>query len=191
MMTFLSSHSHAKKFIRFWGIQANSASHAERFIAALEGFLCMAVVIFATRYFVPSDGAAFLVASMGASSVLLFSAPGGPFSQPWPLVGGHLISAAIGITSAMMISDLLLASAVAASVTIFAMHYLRCIHPPGAATALTAVVGGPAIRESGYWFLVAPVGINVLVLLCMAILVSYVFGHWFPRRRYPANSKRQ
>nr|VFK38001.1 MAG: HPP family protein [Candidatus Kentron sp. TC]VFK39040.1 MAG: HPP family protein [Candidatus Kentron sp. TC]VFK54678.1 MAG: HPP family protein [Candidatus Kentron sp. TC] len=184
------SHSYPKRFIRFLGIQKNPASHGERFISGMEAFLSISAVVFITRYFLPPEGSVFMVASMGASSVLLFATPGGPFSQPWPLVGGHLISAAVGVTCATMIPDPLIASAVAASITILAMQYLRCIHPPGAATALTAVVGGSAVRELGYWFLLVPVAINVLVILCMAILVSYAFRHWFPARRYPAMPKK-
>nr|VFK13950.1 MAG: HPP family protein [Candidatus Kentron sp. LFY] len=185
-MTSRPSHSYSTKFIRFLGVQLNSAGHPERFISAVEGFLSISAVVLITRYFVPSDDAVLLVASMGASAVLLFAAPGGSFSQPWPLVGGHIVSAAIGVTSAMMIPDPLVAASVAVSVTILAMQYLKCVHPPGAATALTAVVGGPAIRDLEYWFLLVPVAINVLVILLMAIAVSYVFSHWFPGRRYPA-----
>nr|VFK21734.1 MAG: HPP family protein [Candidatus Kentron sp. LPFa] len=187
---YMTSHSYPKRFIRFLGIQTNPASHGERLISGVEAFLSISAVVFITRYFLPPEGSVFLVASMGASSVLLFSTPGSPFSQPWPLVGGHLISAAVGVTCATFIPDLLMASAVAATVTILAMQYLKCIHPPGAATALTAVDGGAAVRELGYWFLLVPVAINVLVILCMAILVSYAFRHWFPARRYPAMLKK-
>jgi len=182
-MIYPFSHPSLAKFIPHLGIQANPAGHMERFVSALGGFLSIAAVIFITRYFVPSNGAVLLVASMGASAVLLFVAPQGPFSQPWPLVGGHLIPAAIGVTCAMMIPDLLIASAVAVSATIIVMHYLRCTHPPGAATALTALIGGPAVHDLGYQFVLIPVGVNVVIMLCMAILVHY----WFPGRRYPAS----
>nr|VFK23267.1 MAG: HPP family protein [Candidatus Kentron sp. MB]VFK28398.1 MAG: HPP family protein [Candidatus Kentron sp. MB]VFK74236.1 MAG: HPP family protein [Candidatus Kentron sp. MB] len=182
-MTRQSSSSPLANFTRFLGIQANPTGHGERFLSALGGGLSILVVVFITRYFAPSDGAVFLVASMGASAVLLFSAPQGPFSQPWPLLVGHLIASAIGVTSAMMLSDPLFAASVAVLATIMAMHYLRCTHPPGAATALTAVVGGPAIHDLGYWFLLVPVGVNVVIMLCMAVLLHY----GFPGRRYPAS----
>nr|VFJ95816.1 MAG: HPP family protein [Candidatus Kentron sp. H]VFK00224.1 MAG: HPP family protein [Candidatus Kentron sp. H]VFK04455.1 MAG: HPP family protein [Candidatus Kentron sp. H] len=171
------------KLTALLGIVPNSARHGERLIAAAGGFLAILAAIRITGYYLPSgSGAPLIVASMGASSVLLFIVPGSPFSQPWPLLAGHLIPAAIGVSCAMLIPDLPVASAVTVSATILAMHYLRCIHPPGCATALTAVIGGGDIHALGYQFLITPVGINVLVMLGMAILVNY----WFPGRRYPA-----
>ncbi|VFN05741.1 MAG: HPP family protein [Candidatus Kentron sp. G] len=157
----------------------------EKLICALGGFLAILVVIWITRHFVPSGGVALVVASMGASAVLLFVVPASPFSQPWPLLAGHLIPGTIGVTCGMLIPDLMLASAITVSATILVMQYLRCIHPPGGATALTAVIGGPDIHALGYQFLLTPVGINVVIMLGMAILVNY----WFPWRRYPAGLK--
>lgn len=165
----------------FLGIAPNPASHGERIISAVGGFLSILAVIWVTRHFVP-DGSAAMVASMGASAMLLFALPNSPFSQPWSLVAGQIIPATIGVSCAMLIPDLLFASAITVSLTILVMQYLRCIHPPGAATALTAVVGGPDIHGLGYQFLVTPVAINVAVIFVTAILVHY----WFPGRRYPA-----
>jgi len=67
------------------------------------------------------------------------------------------------------------------------MHYLRCIHPPGGATALTAVVGGAGIHELGYGFVVMPVLLNVLVILLVAVAFNYPLV-W---RRYPAALQRK
>ncbi|MBT8420649.1 MAG: HPP family protein [Gammaproteobacteria bacterium] len=173
------------RFIAFLGIAPNSTSHKERFLCALGGFLSIFAVIWITRYFVPEGGVALVVASMGASAVLLFVVPASPFSQPWPLLAGHLIPGAIGVTCAMLIPDLVFAAAITVSLTILAMHYLRCTHPPGGATALTAVIGGPDIHALGYQFLLTPVAINVVIILVIAILINY----WFPWRRYPASLK--
>ena len=62
------------------------------------------------------------------------------------------------------------------------MYYLRCIHPPGGATALTAVMGGESLHALGYQFVLTPVLLNALVILVVAVLVNYAF----PWRRYPA-----
>ncbi|MFX8373896.1 HPP family protein, partial [Acinetobacter baumannii] len=80
--------------------------------------------------------------SMGASAVLLYAVPHGALSQPWAVLAGHAVSAVAGVAAARNISDPALAAAVAVGTAILAMHYLRAIHPPGGATALTAVVGG-------------------------------------------------
>ncbi|MEW5771824.1 MAG: HPP family protein [Pseudomonadota bacterium] len=132
-------------------------------------------------------GAAFVVASLGASTVLLFAMPHSPLSQPWPMVAGQMVSAAIGVTCARVVDDPFVAAPLAVSLSIGAMHALRCLHPPGGATALVAVVGGEPVRALGYGFLFTPVLVNVLLILLVAILVNYPF----PWRRYPARLVRQ
>ena len=121
------------------------------------------------------------VASMGASAVLLFAAPHGALSQPWPVLGGHLISAFVGVTCAQWIAEPMLAAGLAVAISIGLMYGLRCLHPPGGATALFAVLGGEPILALGYHYLLAPVLLNVVVMLIIAVLFNYPFA-W---RRYP------
>jgi CBS-domain-containing membrane protein len=61
------------------------------------------------------------------------------------------------------------------------MYYTRCLHPPGGASALAAVVGGPAIQSLGYAYLVTPLLLNLIALLGIAMLFNAPFAH----RRYP------
>jgi CBS-domain-containing membrane protein len=118
---------------------------------------------------------------MGASAVLLFAVPHGALSQPWPVLGGHVISALIGVSCAKFIPLPLLAAAFSVALAIGAMHYLNCIHPPGGATALSAVIGGDAIHQLGFQYVLTPVLLNTIIVLIVAILFNYPF-HW---RRYP------
>ena len=127
-------------------------------------------------------GSAAIIASMGSSAVLLFAVPHGPLSQPWPVFGGHLVSALVGVTCVKLIPEPMLAAAIAVALAIGAMHYLRCIHPPGGATALGAVVGGDVVHQLGYQFVVTPVMLNATTILLVALLFNAPFG-W---RRYPA-----
>jgi len=168
---------------RFIGLTSNKTSHTEKIISGLGGFTGILLILLVTHHFVDSVGVAMIVASMGASAVLLFAVPHGPLSQPWSLVGGHVISAFIGVSSYLLIKDIYLASAVAVGLAISAMYYLRCIHPPGGATALTAVVSGSSVHELGYQYLITPVLINVLIILVVAI----IFNSFFRWRRYPAS----
>lgn len=170
----------------FLGIEADTTEHREKLLSGLGGFLgifaagsiCLAVV----------DGAAlpYLVASMGATTVLLFAAPHSKFSQPWNVVGGHVVSALIGVACAQWIAHVPLAAALAVALTILAMYYLRCLHPPSGGTALVAVMGGAQIHALGYGYAVMPVGVNALVLLALAALINYPF----PWRRYPLHLHR-
>lgn len=158
------------------------ASHAEKMISTAGGFVGVLLVLIVSAQILDFHGAALVVASMGASAVLLFATPHSALSQPWPVLGGHLISAVIGIASAKLIVNPLYAGALAVSLSIGAMHYLRCLHPPGGATALVAVVGGEPVRALGFWFLLTPVLANVLIILIVAVLANYPFK-W---RRYPS-----
>jgi CBS-domain-containing membrane protein len=163
------------------GQHANKTGHLEKALSTIGGFCAILAVVAVSRLFLDLGDAAWVVGSMGASAVLLFAVPHGPLSQPWPLLGGHLVSAFIGVTCAWLIPDLLLAAACAVGLAIGAMQYLRSIHPPGGATALTAVIGGESVQALGYQFLLTPVLLNVLVMLLIAVLFNYPFA-W---RRYP------
>ena len=170
--------------LRAWlGIELNPVSHTERLVSVVGGFLGIFFILIASGLVLGDrDATLLIVGSMGASAVLLFAVPHGPLSQPWALIGGHTVSAFIGVACAQLVPDLFLAAALAVGLAIGAMHALRCIHPPGGATALTAVIGGPAVHALGFQFLVTPVLLNVAIILGTAIGVNYFFA-W---RRYPA-----
>lgn len=165
-----------------WPSDVNHASHNERWISAVGGFIGVLAVLWVSSRVLDHQGAAMIIASMGASAVLLFAVPHGALSQPWAVVGGNVVSALIGVTCAQMIGDPYLGAAVAVGLSIAAMYYLRCLHPPGGATALVAVLGGESVLQLGYGFVVSPVLINTLIILATAVLVNMPF-HW---RRYPA-----
>ncbi len=167
------------------GIELSPVTHTERLVSTLGGFLGIFSILLVSTRVLELNDALLIVASMGASAVLLFAVPHGPLAQPWPVAGGHMISAAVGITCARLVPDPLLASALAVGLAIGAMHYLRCIHPPGGATALSAVVSGPAVHAIGYQYMLTPVAINVAVILT----VAFVFNYPFAWRRYPAALK--
>ena len=170
------------KLLQYFGVERYRVGHTEKLVSALGAFLGILLVFYTSTYFIKGDASYLIVASMGASAVLLFAVPLGPLSQPWPLVGGHLISAAIGVTSAKFIPDIFIAAPLAVGLAVAAMYYFHCIHPPGGATALSAVVGSSAVHELGYQFILTPVLINVIAILSVAVIFNYLFK-W---RRYPS-----
>ena len=113
-----------------------------------------------------------ILASTGASAMLLFGFPHSPVSQPWNLVGGHVVSAVIGVGCHKLIPNALLASAIAIPAAMILMHLLRCMHPPGGATAITAIIGGETVHKLGFAFVVVPVFINAIILLSVAMSVG-------------------
>lgn len=164
------------------GIEIDPVSWLEKAVSLAGGILAIYCVMVVSRSALQLSGSTMLIASMGASAVLLFGVPHGALSQPWPVIMGHLISALIGVTCARWIQDPFFAGACAVGFSIAVMHQFKCIHPPGGATALTAVVGGPAVLQLGYTFVLTPVLVNALIMVGVAL----VFNNLFAWRRYPA-----
>ena len=164
------------------GIVHGHLAHVDRALAAIGGTLGILAIAVISEHQLGLQGATALIASMGSSAVLLFAVPHGPLSQPWPVLGGHLVGAAVGVACARHIDNPLFAAALAVGLTIAAMHYLGCLHPPGGATALGAVAGGEAVHALGWQFVLTPVLLNALAVLAVAWLFNLPFA-W---RRYPA-----
>jgi CBS domain-containing membrane protein len=161
-------------------------THREKWWSALGGLLGIAGTLWIALRFVDGPPGMALVASMGASAVLLFAAPHSPLSQPWNVLGGHLVSALAGVLCWRLFGPHeLLAAPLAASLAILAMHYLRCLHPPGGATALVAVLGGEAVHALGFEYVLRPIGLNAAVILGVGLW----FGALSRPRRYPISSK--
>ncbi len=167
---------------RFFAIEFESVSHAEKLVASIGGMLGITLICIISYQITGEKGATLIVPSMGASAVLLFAVPHGKLSQPWALIGGHVVSAIMGVLSYKIVADPFIAAGVAVGSAIGAMHILNCIHPPGGATALAAVIGGPAIHNLGFSYAAAPILLNVSVIFVTAI----IFNSLFPWRRYPA-----
>lgn len=175
------------EFARLIGFERNTTSHREKLLSAMGAAVaitCVAWVTYCAVAFrlIDIQTSYFIVASMGASAVLLFAVPHGSLSQPWSLVGGHMISAVIGIACQRWLPGGFAVAGLAVGLAVGVMYYLRCIHPPGGATALTSVIGADA-EALGYQFLLVPILVNLLSILFVALLFNNLF-HW---RRYPAH----
>ena len=124
-----------------------------------------------------------VLASMGATAFLLFVAPHSPLAQPWPVIGGHVISAFIGVACANSISGAPLATAVAVFLSVLMMYQMHCLHPPSAATAMIAVLGGPEVHAMGWQFCYEVVAINAVVMVLLALVLNnLVRGRQYPMR---------
>ncbi len=132
-------------------------------------------------YFEPRD-LSLLIGSFGASAVLVYGAIKSPLAQPRNLIGGHVISALVGVTCVKLFgSTIWIAAAMAVSLAIVAMLATKTLHPPGGATALIAVVGGPKIHNLGFLYAFIPAGAGALVLLFVALIVNNLSRN----RKYP------
>jgi len=142
----------------------------------------IALLAWVNHSFFTGTDLTLLIASFGASAVLVYGAVRSPLAQPRNLVGGHIISALVGVTIWKLCQHTpWLAEALAVATAIAAMHLTRTIHPPGGATALVAVIGSDRIHDLGYLFVLVPATVGPILLLMVGLVTNNI-----PRtRRYP------
>ena len=163
------------------GSPLTTAKHP--FTASAGAALAVGFVMLAVALAVPAQpGLPIVLASTGASAVLVFAVRASPLAQPWPVFGGSFVSGVVGITVAKLAGDGPLAAALAMGFALLAMQFARCLHPPGGAVALAAVLGGPAVHEAGYTFLWMPLALNALLLLAAGLVFNNLTGHRYPHR---------
>ena len=127
-----------------------------------------------------------VIASFGASAVLIYGAVNSPLAQPRNLIGGHILSAIIGVASFKLFTgDILFCSALAVSTSILIMQLTLTLHPPGGATALIAVIGSEQIHDLGFLYVLVPVASGAFILLLIALIVNNIPKHRF----YPLSFK--
>lgn len=137
--------------------------------------LAMAAIGLVHRIFAGSTGLPLLVAPFGASAVLVFGALRSPPAQPRNVVGGHVISALIGVTVYQFAGDSpLLAICVAVPLAIALMHLSGTLHPPGGATAFLAAAGGESIHSLGYWYVLAPCALGSTLMILIALVINNI-----------------
>ena len=125
-----------------------------------------------------------LIGSFGATAALVYGAPASPLAQPRNVIGGHTLSAAVGVGAYMLIGaehPALAAPLAAASATV-AMQLTKTMHPPAAATALIAVLGGPAVHALGWTYPLLPCCAGSAVLVAVGCIVNNMSR----KRPYPA-----
>lgn len=147
-------------------------NNSEVWLSILGAFIATLMASFISYKIMGVEHTPMILASTGASAMLIFGLPHSPVSEPWNLVAGHVVSAFVGVTCALLIANDLLASSLAIAFAMVLMHKFKCMHPPGGATAVTAVIGGLGVHEMGYTFVVIPVFLNAIILLSLAIAIG-------------------
>lgn len=154
----------------------------ETFWSWLGAFAGIALLAWMNERLVDRPDAVLLIGSFGASAVLLYGAPASPLAQPRNVLGGHVLSALVGVAARLALPDpAWLCAALAVATAIAVMHATGTLHPPGGATALIAVTGGPKIEAMGFAFALVPAGAGAVLLLAVAVVVNNMARH----RKYP------
>ncbi len=148
----------------------------------LGSFLDLAAVSLLHFKILDETGLMMIIGSFGASAVLIYGAIRSPLAQPRNLLGGHILSAIVGVAALQWPGGQpWLAATVAVSIAIAVMHLTKTLHPPGGATALIAVIGGESVHNLGYLYVVIPAALGAIVMLVVALLVNNIPKN----RRYP------
>ncbi|KAH0365903.1 HPP-domain-containing protein, partial [Aureobasidium melanogenum] len=155
------------------------------FIGAFCGLSVLTAIFSYSEYFL-SRGVPVIVASYGASAVLVFGAIESPLAQPRALIFGHFISALIGTCVTKLFEFLpdsrfhelrWLAASLSSAIAVVAMEVTETTHPPAGATALLPATN-EEIRALSWYFL-------PIVLLSSVILMAVGLLNNNIQRRYP------
>lgn len=161
--------------------------YKEHFWSFVGAFVGIGILAYIQSLQLPSLENIFLIGSFGASSVLIYGAIQSPLAQPRNLIGGHVVSALIGVTIAQTLPDIIWITApLAVALSIVFMQVTKTMHPPGGATALIAVTGGTKIATLGYWYVLSPVLSGAVILFVVAL----VFNNITKNRHYPVKYSR-
>jgi CBS-domain-containing membrane protein len=158
------------------------ANLSEIFWSWIGAFLGIASVGLINFHLLKEMDLVMVIGSFGASAVLIYGAIKSPLAQPRNLIGGHIISAVIGVTAYKIFgAHLCPASSISVATAIAMMHATKTLHPPGGATALIAVISSQEIHNLGYLYVLIPAGLGAVIMLVIALLVNIIPKN----RRYP------
>jgi len=164
-------------------LQVDARERGRAFLGAGLGIFITALL---SRWWGGSAVAAtWLVAPMGASAVLVFAVPSSPMAQPWSVLMSHTLAALVGVTCAIYIGDPVGAASVAVGLSLALMLAFRCVHPPGGATALLAVL----LHASNYYFVLFPVLANACLLVMSGVVYNNLTGRAYPHSQRSSDPK--
>lgn len=169
------------KYIMYRETLVDAKEHFWTFLGSFTGIALIGLLN--SRYLSVSDNL-FLIGPFGASSVLIYGIINSPLAQPRNLIGGHLISAFIGVCFYKLFpDDLWLSASLAVSTSIILMQVTKTLHPPGGATAIIACIGSEKVKALGFLYVLNPVLTGILILFTVAL----VFNNIGKTRKYPAS----
>lgn len=146
--------------------------------------LSVAVVAALAHWFGAALPAPWMVASLGSSAVLVIGMPSSPLAQPWPVLAGSVLSYLVGVACVSLVPDIALASGLAVGLAAAVMLALRCLHPPGGALALFAVLN----PHEGAAMAVFPIVFNALMLVLVGIAFNHLTGRSYPQAQRRAST---
>jgi CBS-domain-containing membrane protein len=132
-----------------------------------------------------------ILGSFGSSSVILFALPGSHFAQPQSVIGGHVISSAIGLLVLAWCGATWWSLALAVALSAAVMMRSRTLHPPAGSNPIIVFLAAPG--GLGWDFLLFPTLLGAMALVACGVLYHRASGMTYPlywRAGRPAAKRR-
>ena len=166
-----------KKRFPYFGQDQTNVTQLERYRAAGGAFIGLLFTMLAGHYLGGLAGLSdSMMASLGASALLVFVLPSSPLAQPWAVIGGNVVAAVIGIACVNLFDHPMLTAPVAVGLSILCMFVLRCLHPPAAAVAMITSLGS----ISGFQYALFPVLTDSVLLVVAGVIYNNLTGKVYP-----------
>jgi len=146
------------------GMRTRSESPSPYLVVAM-GAAGGAVAIGGMEAFSSSAEFPLFAVPFATSIVTVMGSPKADPAQPRALIGGHLISALIGLVFVKLFGPTAWAAALAVGLAMAAMHLTGTFHPPAGINPLVVV-----LSDMPWSFLIVPVGVGALMLAAFAFV---------------------
>ncbi len=161
---------------------AATLKQRDKILTLVFAYLALLLVSQVAEKLISSTQHLVLLASMGASTIMLLAIPNSPMAQPYAFIMGHVSAATIGMLCANFIPNSSIAASFSVCLSLAFMFLFNCLHPPGGATALVPII--TSAPQLDFDFLLYPVLINLLTLLAFA----FICNRYILKREYPVSS---
>ena len=122
----------------------------------------------------------WLIASFGATTVIVFGYNDHPFAQPKNIFFGHLLSALVGILFTTFFGISFITMGLAVGIAVMLMMAFKIAHPPAGANPIIVMIGGVSFE-----FLLFPVMAGAITI----IIGGIIYNRLILKRKYPQTWK--
>jgi CBS-domain-containing membrane protein len=143
--------------------------HSEQIKSALiAGVFSTFVLAFLAWLNYMGDYGIWLMAPFGATAVLVFGVPQSPLAKPKNVIGGHMLTAMIGVVFSYYNADSAIMIGLAVGIAITLMMITKTIHPAAGANPILI------IESSQSWdFLIMPVLAGTVFIVVCGFVVTW------------------
>lgn len=111
-----------------------------------------------------------LMASFGATCVLIFAIPDAPLAQPRNVIGGHIIATFIGLVFLKLGLNNHFFMGLAVGLAIVLMMATQTLHPPAGSNPIVVLLS----LDANWSFLLFPVLFGVVILVAFAMVLNNI-----------------